>query len=241
MLLARETTKEKQRKTIYSAAADLHCHILPCIDDGACSSEESEQMIKEEQKQNIRYLAFSPHYYPDRMPFDVFLQMRDKAYENLKGPDNKVWAEVRIHPDILELDLKKLALNDTYILLEFPYGRKPLWGAYVVEQVIAKGFVPVLAHIERFPYLSFDELHYFKKQGCVLQCNTGLLLKNRYLYREYFEAGMVDIIASDAHNMIDRVPNLQEAYQMIGKMYGDDIVEMMAEKSMDIWMGKHIL
>lgn len=52
---------------------------------------------------------------------------------------------------------------------------------------------------------------------------------------------MVDIIASDAHNMIDRVPNLQEAYQMIGKMYGDDIVEMMVEKSMDIWMGKHIL
>ena len=115
---------------------DLHCHILPNIDDGAKDVSISLRLLEKEYADGVRNIAFTSHFNSEWTTPDAFLQKRAAAYETLTaalptGPEAmqfrfKLGCEVYFSPKLCELDAKALCIGDTsYMLVEFPTTHKP--------------------------------------------------------------------------------------------------------------------
>ena len=213
---------------------DLHCHFLPGIDDGAKDTNESEAAINQEIEDGCIGIAFSPHFYMNNESEEEFYERRERAYR-LLNPSfaHKMWAEVRMHPELPECSLEKLSIG-SYILLEFPYSKRPIWGDYVIKEVLKKDYIPILAHIERFPYLTEADLKKYKSDGCILQSNAELVIENPRLFKKLYKRGLIDILASDAHGY-SRPPQLLEAYAITADLCGYESAKALIENSKQIF------
>lgn len=211
---------------------ELHCHLLPGIDDGASSPEVSIKMLEMEKKQGVKQILFTPHFYLHRTPLDVFLEQRlDSAYlikDALKesGMLCRFGAEVRMEDGLLNMDLRPLTMGKTdYLLLEWPmHSIFPLWGEELVDHIFDQGLTPVFAHIERFDWFwdDPDYLEEFVDQGVISQMNAGTILDpaSQKKALRLIDDGLVHVVASDAHGIDHRVPNLGEAMKVIEKKLG---------------------
>ena len=142
---------------------DLHCHILPGIDDGAKNIEMSMQLLDQELDSDAAGICFTPHFYYERTSIEEFTANRHKAFVELVEQVKlhkiplalKAGAEVYFTPALPSLDLKKLAFSGTnYILIELPTSFHPSGIEDVLYDVMQQGFVPILAHVERYPYVT---------------------------------------------------------------------------------------
>ena len=142
---------------------DLHCHILPNIDDGAKDVSISLRLLEKEYADGVRNIAFTSHFNSEWTTPDAFLQKRAAAYETLTaalptGPEAmqfrfKLGCEVYFSPKLCELDAKALCIGDTsYMLVEFPTTHKPHFIRQTFALLQEQGVLPLIAHIERYPY-----------------------------------------------------------------------------------------
>ena len=113
---------------------DLHCHILPGMDDGAKDTAVSLELLHREYEDGVRNIAFTSHFNSERTTVDAFTAKRQAAFEQLTAAlegqpmqfDFKLGAEVFFSPGLCELDTRALCMGDTaYLLLEFPTTHKP--------------------------------------------------------------------------------------------------------------------
>ena len=143
---------------------DLHCHILPNIDDGAKDVSISLRLLEKEYADGVRNIAFTSHFNSEWTTPDAFLQKRAAAYETLTaalptGPEAmqfrfKLGCEVYFSPKLCELDAKALCIGDTsYMLVEFPTTHKPHFIRQTFALLQEQGVLPLIAHIERYPYV----------------------------------------------------------------------------------------
>ena len=141
---------------------DLHCHILPNIDDGAKDVSISLRLLEKEYADGVRNIAFTSHFNSEWTTPDAFLQKRAAAYETLTaalptGPEAmqfrfKLGCEVYFSPKLCELDAKALCIGDTsYMLVEFPTTHKPHFIRQTFALLQEQGVLPLIAHIERYP------------------------------------------------------------------------------------------
>ena len=146
---------------------DLHCHILPNIDDGAKDVSISLRLLEKEYADGVRNIAFTSHFNSERTTPDAFLQKRAAAYETLTaalptGPEAmqfrfKLGCEVYFSPKLCELDAKALCIGDTsYMLVEFPTTHKPHFIRQTFALLQEQGVLPLIAHIERYPYKFYE-------------------------------------------------------------------------------------
>ena len=169
---------------------DLHCHILPGIDDGAKDVSISLQLLRKEYADGVRNLAFTSHFHSERTTVEDFLQKRAQAFETLTSalqqePEPmafrfKLGSEVYFSPKLCALDAKKLCMGDTaYMLIEFPTTHKPHFIRQTFAQLQEQGILPLIAHIERYPYVLDDPplLYDWVAAGAYAQINAGSLLK----------------------------------------------------------------
>ena len=138
---------------------DFHSHIIPGIDDGAKSPEESLLILKTLWRQGVRTVVATPHYYKQNESVSDFIGRRSEAFEQLKKvsdgeeiPEIILGAEVLFTPSLEEDDLSPLYIQGTdYLLLEMPYRYFDGATLRAVENLILrKGFSPIMAHIERY-------------------------------------------------------------------------------------------
>ena len=136
---------------------DIHTHILLCIDDGSSSVKETVEMLQAMAKTGVKKVVATPHYYPDTMTVDEFLENRRKAFEKIKnkipeGMEVILGAEVMIGYNMHKEDILKLAIEGTdYLLVEMPYGRWDPWVFDEVFKISAKhGLNIIIAHIDRY-------------------------------------------------------------------------------------------
>lgn len=117
-----------------SQLVDLHCHILPGIDDGAKNLDVSMSLIQKEMEDGVVGIVFTPHFHYERITLDAFVQQRKMAYRSVvaqlaerKLPlAVKLGAEVYFTTALASLDLSKLAFaGSRYILIEFPTSIHP--------------------------------------------------------------------------------------------------------------------
>lgn len=204
---------------------DLHSHILPGIDDGCKTVEESLQMLRVMQEQRVAGVAATPHYYPEESVKE-FVERRRVSFERLNEaikdeahPAICLGAEVAYHPGLVyEDDIRKLCLGKSnFLLLEMPFSR---WTPSVLRSVSAlrhiQGVIPILAHLER--YLGFQEKRVLEEvlhSGALIQMNASYVLDNRRKAMKLIRKGMVDVFGSDCHNMTKRPPDLSAAIAVL--------------------------
>ena len=230
---------------------DLHCHILPGIDDGAKNLDISLELLKEEKRQGVQAIAFTPHFHPNRISLESFLRAREHSFNKLMsapgvtdmGIKFKLAAEIYFSTKINDMELDELCYTDTnYLLIELPTDERPYGLTHTLRDVINRGYQPILAHVERYPYFTSDptRLYDLVELGCIVQINGGAILDGEKIVSKYIKWGMAQIISSDCHNLKNRTPNLKDAYGAVKKKYGDDYVDWFEKNARDVFTGRYV-
>lgn len=201
---------------------DFHTHILPCIDDGSQSIQESVSLLREQRRQGIEAVVATPHFYANENTPASFLQKRNKAWKNLLPylwpglPGVHLGAEVQYFEGICSVeDIRDLRIEGTDLLLvEMPFTR---WSDRMIDDVLDLNerdeMRVVLAHIERYmskqPEGLWKEL---REHGILLQCNVSFFTnwKTRRSAMSMLKRGEIQFLGSDCHNMKSRRPNWDE-------------------------------
>lgn len=209
--------KEKAKREIAfnydSIAVDMHSHVLPGIDDGAQTVEESIFLIKRMMELGIKKVIATPHIMIDfyrNTPETInnalaLLRTELKA----QGIDITVEAGAEHYFDEtfeVRIDEGKLVpFGDNYVLYEYSFINQPANWFEVMQKILAAGYKPILAHPERYPYLSTDTMSMMRGWGCNMQMNTisltgyyGKDIKKRA--EEMVDLQLVDFISSDMHH-----------------------------------------
>lgn len=196
---------------------DIHSHLLPGIDDGAQNLKESLKLIKELHLLGYSKLITTPHiisdYYPNnREIITEKLYTVQKALE-IEKISITLEAAAEYYVDMRFLnsieDETLLTFNQHYVLFETDYRCKPIMLDEVISNLLKKGYIPVLAHPERYAYLQNDIEAYkrLKNLGVLFQINAkSLHNKSKCSYKialKLIELGLVDFIGSDTHRMRD--------------------------------------
>ncbi len=212
---------------------DIHCHLLPNLDEGPSTPEESVKMLQLARADGIAGVVATPHIIAGL--YNNTKEIIDSAITELKTVTNHVplysGAEIRIGRDLVARvaagDLP-LINNKKFLLLELP--------AYVIPPVvqlenIVKGLVknrifPILAHPERnVPILKdFSIMERLIKCGALFQV-TAMSITDRNMQRvalKMIEKGYVHAVASDAHDSQLRPPLLSSAFSRISREFGED-------------------
>lgn len=221
---------------------DFHSHILPEMDDGSKSVEESLQMLGLSARQGINVLALTPHFYADKDTPERFLQRRAQSFEKLleadpqSAPQLLLGAEVEYFPGMHKTQaIPQLRLQGTkYLLLEMPFSK---WTQRMLDEVSelnqSREINVVLAHIDR--YLSMQKrgvIESLLSDGIRFQVNADCFLNRRKRGKmlRMLESGYISFLGSDCHNLTDRPPQIGDALEVIGKKLGTATAEMLKEK-----------
>lgn len=206
---------------------DVHCHILPGMDDGSKSPEESLAMLEACAAQGIRRIVATPHFYAGENSPEHFLRRRSAAAQRLQTvwrpgmPEMKLGCEVCYFEGINRCGaLDALQLEGTeLLLLEMPFVR---WTQRMLREIreiqSRPGTVVLLAHIERYLHLQkpevWDALLHF---GVLNQCNAEFFLNWRTRRRalRMLREGRIHLPGSDAHDIARRPPRLGEALAVL--------------------------
>lgn len=224
---------------------DLHTHILPCVDDGAQNITEALEMLRNAVASDVCGVVVTPHCNLSgewnsnlTMGLATQFQMLKHAAENIQV-NLFLGAEVRVTENIISL-LKKRVLptlnNSRYLLLEFEPDFKSDKFIGVLSQIISEGYVPLIAHPERYnavydnPFIVEDWLNI----GCHIQVTGGSIMgdfgkkvKNTAdcLLRNDF----VCCVASDAHGTRVRSNFLSDVYSYISLYYGKHYADILMQ------------
>ncbi|MFK5979033.1 MAG: capsular biosynthesis protein [Rhizobiaceae bacterium] len=210
---------------------DLHSHILPGIDDGSKSIEMSLEMARIAAADGIKILACTPHVRPPT--YNNYSSNITKAIHLLQhqldkeGIDLKLvlGGDIHINRDIIEkLHNKTIpSLNGSrYFLFEPPHNVMPPHLVRFCRKILQAGYIPVLTHPER---LSWIENHYcvitkLDEIGVAIQLTAGAITGDfgkpaKYWSERLLAEDRTDIIASDAHDITNRIPVLSKARDFI--------------------------
>ena len=220
---------------------DWHSHILPKMDDGSRSVEESVQLLTMQKEQGVTTVIATPHFYANDESVDCFLQRRQKAAERLAEalpegvPQVLLGAEVRYYRGISRLSqLKALRVEGSKILLlEMPVGK---WSEDMVSELLEMSSMSrvriVLAHIER--YYHFQNASVWKRLcegGILMQVNASFFASfwSKRKALSLLQKGCLHFIGSDCHNMTSRKPMLDLAFDAVCKKFGDAYLHQMTE------------
>lgn len=218
------------------ALIDLHCHLLPGIDDGAADLAMSLAMARMASKDGIRTIACTPHIYPGL--YENNAPGIRKAIATLQAELNRQkiplrlveGADVHLQPDLVDGiragRIPTLA-RSRYLLLEPPHHVAPPNFEASVFQLAVSGFVPVITHPER---LTWIEDHYaiferLAQSGVWMQLTSGSLTgrfgrRPKYWSERMLDEGLVDILATDSHHPVKRPPLLREGYEAAAARVG---------------------
>lgn len=211
---------------------DIHSHILPGVDDGSQFFDTSIQMIEEEIKNGVTDVILTPHFRYGKIGqlskqdlIEAFQEFKEKVKDY---PINLyLGSEIMLHGDFLEGMRKNEIIsmnNSKYVLIEFNFGEDPLMIYEKTFNVTCLGYTPIIAHLERYVNFNLELAHSLKKLGALIQVNTtsidgnfgNVIKKNAFAL---LKNKLVDFIASDAHSMRTRKPNLKNTLEFVKKKF----------------------
>ena len=217
-----------------SVTVDFHCHILPRLDDGSRSAEESLQMLRMSAEQGIRQVILTPHFYPQHTTPRRFLEKRSRSVELLMEkltpdmdlPALRCGAEVYYYPQMSHSEeLTELTIQGTNcILVEMPFGP---WSDRMYRELgdiyHNLGLVPIVAHVDRYLGRFFD--HGIPSRladlPVLVQANAEFFLSGGR-GMTMLQKQQIHLLGSDCHNLNDRRPNLGDAAARISRKLGRD-------------------
>lgn len=229
---------------------DIHCHILPGVDDGSQTPEETKAMLQKAWDEGIQIMVATPHYHKQRGKNDIelikkqLLLTRKLAKE--VHPKMQICLGMEIYygedvPELLKEGRVVSIRKSRYILVEFSPGDEFQYILNAVRKLQMSGHTVIIAHIERYNCLRKDisNVEYLREMGAYLQVNTGSITGSygrsvKKFLREVLKAHLVQLVGTDAHGSERRTPKMQEAYKEVvkrcGEEYADQIFGQNAKK-----------
>ncbi|MCR5809434.1 MAG: hypothetical protein K6G56_07720 [Clostridiales bacterium] len=239
---------------------DIHSHILPGVDDGSQSLEESLEMLFMAAESGVETIVATPHCnipgeYENYVSPEIdglFMYLKEEARR--RGAPIKLLYGMEIFatedlPELLEKGRARTLNGTKYFLTEFSFGEDPYFCADVLRRCRDKGFIPVIAHPERYVFVQDDPQTAFEwcVSGCALQVNKGSLL-GRFGYRAQRTAellidhGLAACVASDAHGSVSRTTHMGEIREHLTENLGHEYARLLLrENPSRILAGKELL
>lgn len=220
---------------------DIHSHILPCVDDGSKSLEQTKSMLKMAYEEGILTIIVTPHYYEEKG--NDSLNQMEKALRDMK--ENVGFFSNRMtfylgcevyysHESVNLLKAKEIptmaesryVLVEFYPMADFQYVRNGL------QEFLFGGYIPILAHIERYPNI-INDINQVKKlvdMGSYVQVNTMSIVgksreKQKKEVRRLLKNNLVHFVATDAHSDGMRAPRMKKCAEYLAKKYGEAYME----------------
>lgn len=227
---------------------DLHCHLLPGIDDGAPDLETSLELARLAVAEGITHMVCTPHIHPgryDNTPDSInaakalFIQgLRDAGI----GLQVAAAAEVRFDMEIM-LGVASGSIpflgewqDRKVLLLEFPHGDLPFGADRLTKWLLQRNILPMIAHPERNKTIMRQpsRLKPFIEQGCLLQVTASSVAGHfggpaQDVAHALLAEHRVTILASDAHNVKHRPPAMREGMQHAARIIGDTAAEKLVK------------
>lgn len=236
---------------------DLHCHLLPGIDDGPESMEESLALAQSAVDQGITHVLCTPHHNNGRYEnpkasiiaavaeLQIAIDEAQIPLTVLEGQEVRITGE--LIKDLNEDNILFTDLNDTYLLIEFPSADVPAFSETLLFELRGMGKIPVIVHPERNRFFMEDpdRLIPFLEMGCLAQLTAPSIVgifgkKIQKIAHEMVERNLVQMVASDAHGVNKRLFSLKEAYEEIDRKYGNQTVQLMKQVTKDLVNGDEV-
>ena len=216
---------------------DIHCHIMPGVDDGSRDVETSLKMLKIAEKNGITHIILTPHHKP--MHHNVSPQHNEVYKDRLQQQADSLGIKVKLYSgneiyysDETQTELEQgkictLAGSD-YVLVEFhptnPY--KAIHNA--IYQGQAAGFIPIIAHVERYSDIVSHPAYVEElvDMGCLIQVNASSIMGKygfgiKLFVKKLLKNRLVHFVATDAHDTQKRAPELLECRNYVDRKYGE--------------------
>lgn len=208
------------------------------------------QLLQQEADNGVVGVCFTPHFYYERMSIEEFLTNRHNAFSLLKGPIKesklnmafKTGAEIYFTPALPSLDLKKLAFYDTnYLLIELPTTFHPSGIEDVLYEIQQQGFIPILAHVERYPYICENPtlLYDWVSGGALAQINASGLIRKGHtakLLEKLINWNLVHLLCTDAHHPEKRPTQLKAGFDALPVK----VQSYFLQNAIDVFLGNDI-
>ncbi len=224
---------------------DIHSHILPYIDDGSKDMEMSLRIAEIYVKNGIDKVIATPHYidgvvYKTNEELRISLEALKKELAKAGNPlEVYTGNEVYIKPDLID-DIEKgkiSTLNDSrYVLIELPMNEIPIYVEELIYNMSVKGYVPIIAHPERYTRICEDPniLYKYISMGALAQLNLpsleglyGSSIKNTA--EVLLKHNMIHFVGTDSHSNKRRAPEVEDALDILYQLVGDEYFELLTQ------------
>lgn len=224
---------------------DVHCHILPEVDDGSRSLEETLEMLRMEYRDGVRTVIFTPHFRREMFETDMrkiaaaFLKTREAAAKTMPDLDLYLGCEYHVNMEmvsVLKNGQRPAMAGSRYVLSEFS-GDVPF--SYMRERVRelrSNRFHPIIAHTERCFCLRKDisRIEELVDAGAYIQVNAGSILGEegfgcKQFCKKLMRMDLIHFIGSDSHRTTERVPNIGKCAAYLKKKMGEDYARQLLE------------
>lgn len=208
--------KYEPRPIFAVLGTDMHCHLVPKVDDGSKCMEESVECLKTLKAVGYNKVIITPHFQTPRFENDE--EDIKRRYEELKRQATEAGVEIEMMGVAgeyrIDTGFKKrlenprfLKISDKYVLVEFSLHQQMMGCDEMIFDMQMKGYEVILAHPERYPYLNVDgmRMEQLKNQGVFFQINVlslGGFYGEEAKHRAYdmLEKGWVEFMGTDTHN-----------------------------------------
>ena len=220
---------------------DIHCHIVPGVDDGATDIEETRKLLQMEYDQGVRTIITTPHF-----RFRMFetpverikqqFQMVEKAAAEI-APDLQVYSGCEFHANMEMLPMLReqrvmTMAGSRYVLTEFSHNSEENYILERLNALLSGGYKPIVAHIERYEATrtSLDFVEELVGMGAYMQINADSITgKDGFFTRRYcnkvMKSGLLHFVGSDCHNSTRRISRIGEAYNRVTAKFGQDYAD----------------
>lgn len=232
MWLFKEKIDSLQDSGLLSGLTDWHSHVLPGVDDGIKTLDESIEVLRHFDEKGVETLWLTPHImedYPNttdklRTCFDELNEAWDGNLKLHLASENML--DSLFEQRLAARDLLPIGENADHLLVETSYFSAPMGFDSIIDSIMSAGYYPLLAHPERYNYMKEEDYHRLREKGVKMQLNYvslvggyGETAKKKSIW--LLKNGMIDVIGSDVHrlksnqSLIAQKPSKKEHLDML--------------------------
>lgn len=197
---------------ILRGMTDYHSHLLPGVDDGVQTADESLEILRLYEQLGIREVWFTPHIMEDIPNTTAGLRSRFEQFKKCYTGNLRLHLAAEYMLDNLfkeclaHRDLLPIGEESNHLLVETSYFNPPMDLYGMIEKIKSAGFIPVLAHPERYTYMGGKDYHRLKEAGVMFQSNLPSLVGGygnpvKKKVEELYSKAMINLYGTDTHTL----------------------------------------
>jgi len=214
---------------------DIHCHILPGVDDGARDESSTDRMLRIAASEGIDIIVATPHFAYGREKEEVEEIKRKYAevrtWWKKRGPEKEMYLgnELFYSEGVIEAleEGYAITMNGTrYVLVEFPIYAEFSYVQKAIQKLQYAGYIPIIAHVERYEHLQKKGvLKELAHMGAYMQVNASTILGKHGIMAKHhvmqmLRQGLIHFVATDAHSSRERRPEIKQCAAYLEKKLG---------------------